>query len=270
MPKVPIPLTDSQVKNAKPKPKNNPKQYRVGDGQGLYLQVSPTGSKIWLFHYQRPYTKERTNISLGGYPEISLEEARTKKVKYRKLLANKIDPRDYRREEDAKALMAKQNTLESVVNEWIEVEKKRVTAIYATEVLKSLQNHILPKMGFRPLDEITAPEVIAVLRPIAAQGKLVMVKRLCQRLNSVMDYAINVGIIPKGGNPLTGIRKAFVAPKTKNNPTIEPGELPELFKTLERAEIRLVTRRLFEFQLHTATRPGEAAGARWDEIDLDK
>ncbi|MDA1372285.1 MAG: integrase arm-type DNA-binding domain-containing protein, partial [Proteobacteria bacterium] len=190
MPKVVAPLSDTQVKNAKPKPKNNPKQYRISDGNGLYLQVSPKGSKIWLFNFQRPHTKERTNISLGRYDEVTLSEAREELAKYRKLLAKNIDPRDFRREEEEKALLAKQNNLQAVVDEWIEIEKDRITPAYAEDVYNSLVNHILPKLGKKPVHLITAPETISILRPLAAQGKLEMDKRLCQRLNSVMDYSI--------------------------------------------------------------------------------
>lgn len=106
-----------------------------------------------------------------------------------------------------------------------------------------------------------------MIEPIAAKGSLETVKRLCQRLNEIMVYAVNTGIIPN--NPLTGINKAFQLPVKQHLPTLTPEQLPELMSTLSRASIKLTTRRLIEWQLHTMVRPSEAAGTRWDKIDFD-
>ena len=111
-----------------------------------------------------------------------------------------------------------------------------------------------------------AREVIAILKPISAKGSLETVKRLCQRLNEVMVYSVNTGLIP--ANPLAGIGRAFNSPKVANMPTLKPEQLPELMQALNRANIKLVTRCLIEWQLHTMCRPAEAAGAKWSEINI--
>jgi integrase len=105
------------------------------------------------------------------------------------------------------------------------------------------------------------------MRPIAAKGSLETVKRLCQRLNEVMVHAVNSGIIPN--NPLSGISKAFQTPAKQHLPTLTPDKLPLLMNKLSFASIKLVTRTLIEWQLHTMVRPSEAAGSKWDELDLD-
>lgn len=109
--------------------------------------------------------------------------------------------------------------------------------------------------------------VIKLLKPIEARGSLETVKRLAQRLNEIMDFATNCGLVT--ANPLTGIKAAFKKPKKENMATLQPSELPELINTIANASIKLITRCLIEWQLHTMTRPSEAAGARWDEIDLE-
>jgi integrase len=100
-----------------------------------------------------------------------------------------------------------------------------------------------------------------------AKGSLETVKRLSQRLNEVMNYAVNTGLIQ--ANPLTGIKAAFKKPVKQHMPTLAPEQLPELMKTISYASIKLVTRCLIEWQLHTMVRPNEAACTRWDEIDLE-
>ncbi|RLA51506.1 MAG: integrase, partial [Gammaproteobacteria bacterium] len=105
------------------------------------------------------------------------------------------------------------------------------------------------------------------LKPVAAKGSLETIKRLCQRLNEVMIYAVNTGLIES--NPLAGINKAFQRPTKQHLPTLKPEELPLLLHTLTTASIKYTTRCLIEWQLHTIVRPSEAAGARWNEIDFE-
>ena len=109
--------------------------------------------------------------------------------------------------------------------------------------------------------------VIKVLRPLEIKGNLETLKRVAQRLNEVMIFSVNTGLVH--ANPLAGIRAAFDTPSKKNMATIEPAELPDLMSALNQASIKIQTRCLIEWQLHTLTRPGEASGTRWDEIDFE-
>ncbi|RMT51103.1 Integrase protein [Pseudomonas amygdali pv. myricae] len=110
--------------------------------------------------------------------------------------------------------------------------------------------------------------VIGLLRPLEAKGSLETVKRLSQRLNEIMTYGVNAGLI--FSNPLSGIRSVFKKPKKQNMAALAPGELKELMLTVANASIKKTTRCLIEWQLHTMTRPAEAATARWADIDLKK
>jgi len=258
------PLTNTEVKQAKPKDK----EYNLADGAGLFLRIKPNGTKSWLFNFSAPYTKKRTNISFGAYPDVSLAEARRQKEEARVLLAQMIDPKAHRDELQGSEEKKAGNTLERITYQWFELKKKKVTPGYADNIIRSLENHILPKLGRYPITEITAPRAIAVMKPMADQNKLESVKRLNQRLNEVMVYAVNTGLLT--ANPLAGIRHAFDHPQKGHMPSIAPSELPQLMLDLNHASIQLTTRCLIEWQLHTMTRPGEAAGTRWDEIDMDE
>lgn len=257
------PLTNTEVTKAKPKAK----VYTLSDGGGLQLRVKPNGSKIWLLDYYRPYTGKRTSISFGPYPHIGLADARAKRDESRALLTKNIDPKEHREELDKAQKEAHDNTLQKVAADWLEIKKASVTLEHANDSWRSLELHIFPELGRVPLHKITAVKAIEAIKPIAARGNLETVKRLCQRLNEIMTFAVNTGLIPS--NPLSGIHKAFLAPGKQHQPTLEPTRLPELMQALSRASIRLTTRCLIEWQLHTMVRPREAAGTRWSEIDFD-
>jgi len=263
MARITKPLTNTEVKQAKPKEK----VYTLSDGGGLQLRIKPNGSKLWLLDYKRPYTKKRTSLSFGSYPETSIAEARKKRTQAKELLAKDIDPQEYRDEQSRISEKAHNNTLEYIATQWLEVKKADISLDHAADTWRSLELHIFPTLGKVPIHKITAIKAIDAIKPIAAKGSLETVKRICQRLNEIMIHAVNSGIIET--NPLTGIRRAFQKPAKQHLPTLKPEELPLLLHTLTTASIKYTTRCLIEWQLHTMVRPSEAAGARWDEIDLE-
>ena len=258
------PLTHTQIQQAKPRAK----EFNLVDGKNLALRVKPNASKLWIFTYYRPLTKKRTSISLGAFPAVSLAEARKKADEVRTLLSRDIDPKEYRDEVSTAAINARRHTLQAVSEDWLEVKKASISADHADDIWRSLELHVFPTIGNSPISVITATKAIETLKPLSAKGSLEMVKRLCQRLNEVMVFALNTGIILN--NPLSGIRQAFQTPAKRHLPTLSPQELPSFLKSIAEANIRCTTRRLLEWQLHTMVRPGEAAGTRWDEIDLER
>ncbi|MBR9909681.1 MAG: tyrosine-type recombinase/integrase [Gammaproteobacteria bacterium] len=263
MARITKPLTNTEVKQAKPRDK----EYNLADGGGLQLRVKPNGSRLWLFNYSRPHTRKRANLSLGTYPNLSLANARRSAEEARELLAHDIDPQERRESLRRAEKEAHSNTFEHIATKWFEVKKTKVTKDYADDIWRSFKLHLFPELGKVPIHKIKAPPTIKALEPIAAKGSLETVKRLSQRLNEVMTFAVNTGLIDS--NPLAGIGKAFQVPQKRHMPTIKPEQLPELMKALSTASIKITTRCLIEWQLHTMTRPSEAAGARWDEIDTD-
>lgn len=261
MAKVTTRLSDKEIKAAKSKEK----EYILSDGEGLRLRVKPNGSKLWLLNYTHPTKKNRTNLSLGKYPDLSLANARKISQEAKELLAQGIDPQEDRKRQQQEHKAIHQHTFINVSKEWFEIKKDDVTPDYAIDIWRSLELHIFPDLSDIPVTEITAPQVIELLKPIEAKGSLETVKRLAQRLNEVMNFATNCGLVQ--ANPLTGIKAAFKKPKKENMAALKPAELPELMGAIANASIKRTTRCLIEWQLHTMTRPSEASGAKWEEID---
>ena len=257
-------LSDRQLKAVKPKDKD----YVLTDGDGLQLRVRVNRSMQWNFNYRHPVTKNRINMALGSYPEVSLAQARKKTVEARELLAQGIDPKAQRNELQEAKRAETEHTFENVATAWFELKKDSVTPAYAEDIWRSLTLHVFPSMKSTPLSEVSAPMVIKLLRPIEAKGSLETVKRVSQRLNEIMTYGVNSGMI--FANPLSGIRAVFKKPKKENMAALPPDELPELMMEIANASIKRPTRGLIEWQLHTMTRPAEAATTRWVDIDFDK
>jgi len=257
------PLTNTEVKQAKPRDK----QYKLSDGDGLQLRVMPNSSKQWLLDYIKPVNKKRTSLSLGAYPEVSLAQARKKRTAAKELLAKDIDPKEYREDKHREQQLSASHTLKSVAEDWFAIKKTTIAEVTATSLWRKFENHVFPKLGHRPIDKILAPEAIEALKPLAAKGNLETTGKIIGHLNNVMTHAVNTGILHH--NPLSGIRSAFQAPKVTNMATIRPNELGKLMSDISYASIKLVTRCLLEWQLHTMTRPSESAKAQWSEIDFE-
>lgn len=257
-------LSDRQLKAVKA----TGKDFVLTDGDGLQLRVRASGSMIWNFNYRKPVTKNRLNMALGPYPALSLANARKKAQEARELLALGIDPKAHRDELRQAKLAKTEHTLEKVATAWFELKKHSVTTAYAEDIWRSLTLHVFPSLKATPLADITAPMIIKLLRPIEAKGSLETVKRLSQRLNEIMAYGVNCGLI--FANPLSGIRAAFKKPQKQNMAALPPEELPDLMLAIANASIKRITRCLIEWQLHTMTRPAEAAGTTWAEIDFEK
>lgn len=255
-------LTDTALKKVKAEDKD----LILSDGNGLQVKVRKSGSKLWNFNYYHPITKKRINMGLGKYPDISIVNARKLAQEARELVALGTDPKEHRDETLAFKRAQEELTLNKIALEWFEVKKQSLTKDYGEDIWRSLNKHVLSVIGKYPIGKINAPQVIKILKPIEAKGTLETVKRLCLYLRKIMIHAVNSGYI--NANPLAGISEVFKKPQKQNMPSLKPEELPELMQTLAIASIKRVTRFLIEWQLHTLTRPGEAAGTRWDEIDF--
>ena len=168
---------------------------------------------------------------------------------------------------NSKTINSASNTFKTVATDWFAIKKTTVAEVTARSLWRKFENHVFPKLGHRPIDKILAPEAIDALKPLAAKGNLETTGKIIGHLNNVMDHAVNVGILHH--NPLTGIRSAFQTPKVTNMATIRPNELGKLMSDISYASIKLVTRCLLEWQLHTMTRPSESAKAQWSEIDFE-
>lgn len=259
------PLNNTEVKNAKA----TERATILYDGDGLELLVNPGGSKLWRFRYYKPFTRKRAMISLGSYPAVSLSEARHLREGARLLLSKDIDPQEHKKTEQLRQKSASENTFQKVAANWFKTKESAGLATHTlNDIWRSMSKYVFPHIGSMPIANITAQQFIGALEPTHAAGRLETVKRLSQRINEVMDYALNSGLVSV--NPAARIGRTFHKPKVKHRPALAPEQLPLLMKTLSYANIGRQTRCLIEWQLLTMTRPAEAAETRWSEIDFDK
>ncbi len=257
------PLTNTEILRSKAIDKD----LTLHDGDGLFMVVKTTGKKLWRFRYQRPATKQRTMMGLGAFPALSLADARRLRAEYLSLLANGIDPQTQAEQATEQQQIALDSIFSTVAANWFALKQASVTADYAKDIWRSLEKDVFPAIGEIPVQEIKARKLIEALEPIKARGALETVRRLVQRMNEIMIYAVNTGLID--ANPASGVGMAFEKPKKQNMPTLRPEELPKLMRSLAMSNLSVQTRCLIEWQLLTLVRPSEASGSQWDEIDIN-
>ncbi|HBT5337401.1 TPA: tyrosine-type recombinase/integrase, partial [Klebsiella pneumoniae] len=263
MARITRPLTNNEILKAKPREKD----FTLHDGDGLFLLVKTTGKKLWRFRYQRPISGSRTNLSLGSYPSLTLATARKIRDQHLTTLAQGMDPQQQQELASEQRQIELDSIFSTVAANWFQIKSRSVTEDYAKDIWRSLDKDVFPAIGSIPVQEIKARTIVEALEPIKARGALETVRRLVQRINEIMIYAVNTGLID--ANPASGVGMAFEKPRKQNMPTLRPEELPKLMRSLVMSNLSVPTRCLIEWQLLTLVRPSEASGARWAEIDLD-
>lgn len=152
---------------------------------------------------------------------------------------------------------------------WFDRKRKSVSSFHAERTWRTLEKHVFDHLGSLPISEITRRDAIETLRPLESDGKLSTIKRICQSLNQIMEYAVASDVI--AANPLTKMINSFEKHKVENMPTISPELLGEFMTRLSHNEnIQDKTKLLLLWQLHTISRPKEAARTRWKDIDFSK
>ena len=255
-------LTDTAVKKAKP----GPKPAKLSDGKGMYLLVNPNGSKLWRWKY-RVLGKEKV-MALGAYPDTSIAEAREALATARKLLAGGADPMAQRKAEKVATLAASENSFETVALRWWEQWKGVKSPRHADDVLRRLRADVFPAIGFKPVSEVLAPDLVAMVKDISKRGALDIAKRALQTSGQVFRYALAHGLAHR--NPAIDIKPSdVIAPrKATNYARIATKELPELMRRIEGYQGAAVTRLAMKLMALTFVRTSELVGAHWAEFDL--
>ena len=263
MARITRPLTNNEILKARPQEKD----FTLHDGDGLFLLIKTSGKKLWRFRYQRPRSSSRTNLSLGSYPALTLAAARQMRDQYLSLLAQGIDPQKQQEEVSEQRQIQLDSIFSVVADRWFQLKSKSVTEDYAKDIWRSLEKDIFPAIGEIPVQVLKARTFVEALEPIKTRGALETVRRLVQRINEIMIYAVNTGLID--ANPASGVGMAFEKPKKQHMPTLRPEELPKLMRSLSMSNLSVSTRCLIEWQLLTLVRPSEASGAKWTEINFE-
>lgn len=254
-------LTNMQVERAKYDPNG---KNELNDGNGLFLQLMTAGSKIWRFRYNHPTTNKRTKTTIGNYPEI---QARQQQEEWRALLAQGIDPQTHKARLEREQEFAEANTFLAVAEKWRAKKQGEITEKTLAKYWSSLRLHIFPFIGMYPINEIVPTLTLIPLQRVEQRNNIDMANRLASYINEILNFAVNDGLIPF--NPCLRMNKTLKQPKKENNPRIKSEELPEFMQALAQANIEPQTRALIQFQMLTMTRPSEASGAKWAEIDLN-
>lgn len=258
-----MPLTDTAIKSAKA----GEKPYKLPDERGLFLLVHPNGSKYWRQKYR--YGGKEKTLSHGVYPDVGLKDARERREAARKLLANDVDPGENRKAvKSAKSLRAT-NSFEVIAREWFEKNREGWAPSHADKIIKRLENDVFPWLGGRPVGEITAPEVLAVLRRIEGRGTLDTAHRASGNISQVMRYAIATGRAER--DPCPDLRGALPPARGSNFASItDPAKVAELLRAIDAFSGTFVVKSALLLAPLLFVRPGELRKAEWVNFDLEK
>lgn len=218
-------LTDVAIRGSKPKDK----AYKLYDGGGLFLWVQPSGGKWWRYEYR--FLGKRKMLALGTYPEVSLADARERHKEARKNVAANIDPNEAKKEIKRTMLINAENSFESVAREWHTTKCHVLEPRYAGFMLRRLEADIFPKLGSRPIKDITAPELLSVLREIEKRGALEVAHRAMKACGQIFMYGIATGRAER--NPAADLQGALKTAKKENFAHLKEKELPEFLQKLE-------------------------------------
>jgi integrase len=253
-----MPLTDISIKAAKPAAK----PVKLFDAGGLFLIVTPAGGKWWRLKYR--FQGRAKTLSLGTYPLVGLKDAREKRDELRRQLARGIDPGVVR-----KACKESQaNTFEALALEWHAKFKHTWTAEHAERIRARLKADVFPWLGAKSIRDITAPELLAVVRRIEARGALDTAHRALANCGQVFRYAIATGRAER--DPSGDLRGALPSVKPKHHASItDTKAIGALLRAIDGYQGHFVTRCALQLAPLVFVRPGELRAAEWVEFDLD-
>ncbi len=255
-------LSDVAIRTAKP----GTKPSRMFDGGGLYLEVTPSGGKLWRLKYR--FGGKEKLLSLGKYPDVGLKDARERRDDARRLLANEVDPAENRKQQKAAKAERAANSFEGVAREWIAKNTPTWAPTHTSKIVRRLEMYVFPWLGGRPIAEITAPELLSMARRIEGKGALETAHRALQNCGQVFRYAVATGRAER--DPTGDLRGALQPVKSSHMAAItEPRKVAELLRTLDGYEGTLIVRCALQLAPLVFVRPGELRTAQWADIDLD-
>lgn len=257
-------LTDTAVKNAKPKPDGKPAKHT--DGGGLYLWVSQS-AKVWRYDYARPIVKTRNTLVIGSYPEIGLRDARERHQAARDLLARGVDPSEYKQAQEAAERALTENSFEAVAREWLLKFRHTWADSTYTKMTGILERAVFPWIGSRLIGGLEPPDVLSVLRRQEAGGKLETAHKVRQYIGQICRYAVATGRATR--DPTPDLKDALPPVVNKSYAAItDPAGVGKLMHDISQYSGRLQTRLLLQASAYIFTRPGEVRQMQWAEIDM--
>ncbi len=261
MPKRITPLSEVKVRNAKPQAN----EYKLFDGGGLFLLITPSGGKLWRFRYL--FDKKEKKLSLGVYPEISLLDARKQRDEARSQLAHGIDPGAVRKAQK-QAKIQDTEIFELIAREWHERFKSKWSIGHSSKIMTRLEGDVFPYIGEKRIKDIKAPELLTVLRRVEARGTFELAHRIRTICGQVFRYAVATGRAER--DPAADLRGALSPVQTINRAAItEPKKVGELLRAIDGYQGGFVVQCALRFLPLVFVRPGELRHAEWSEIDFE-
>jgi integrase len=257
-----MPLTDTAIRNAKP----GEKTIKLFDERGLYLEVSRSGGKWWRLKYR--FDGKEKRLSLGVYPDVSLKDARERRDAARKLLADGTDPSENRKAQKSARADRAANSFEVVAREWFAKYSATWAKDHGNRIIRRFERDIFPWIGGRPIAEITAPELLTVVRRIEDRGALETAHRALGNCGQVFRYAVATGRAER--DPSGDLRGALPPVKGEHfAATTDPKRVGEILRALDGYQGTLTVRCALRLAPLVFVRPGELRKAEWADIDLD-
>lgn len=258
-----MPLTDTKIKAAKERDRN----YKLADGEGLYLLVRSSGTKSWQMKY-RFLDKEKT-LTLGKYPEITIKEARRLKFEAKSLLSENIDPSQSKQEKQQEFKKEHEGLFLTIAENWYENQLPKWSPKYAKKSLQLLSNWVFPTLGKLAIKQISSRLILDVLRTMEKNGIGETTRKTKGLIEQIFTFAIAEGHIDN--NPVTGIEKALKAlPKVIHQRHLPPNRLGELAIKVEQDSGNTVVKLGFLLLMHTFVRTKDIRLMEWSDIDFDK
>ena len=254
-------LTDTEVKNARKKAKPQ----KLADGGGLYVYILPTGTKLWRYRY-RIAGKENI-FAIGAYPEISLEDARTKRDEAARLVAEQVHPSHHRRTENLRKTHENANIFEAVAREWMGKKAGNWSAYYAKQVKAVLENEVFPKLGVLPMRSITAAHLLPIVLEVEKRGAATVAVLIRQWCSQIFRYAI--ATLRADMDHAAALRGSIERRKVRHHKPLGRKDIPAFLKALEAYGGYRTTSIALRLLLLTFVRPVELRAAEWEEFDLD-
>ena len=251
-------LSDTRIKGLKPRDK----PYKVADGGGLYLLVTPSDSKLWRFDYR--FRGKRKTMALGEYPYVSLSQARRRHENAKVDLAQGIDP-SLKKKAEKKAMS---DTFGALAGEWYEAKKGAWAPGHADKIKSRLDNWLLPWLKGIPIRQVTAPLILECARKAEQTGRLETAHRVVQIAGQIIRYAMATGRAET--DPTPALRGALMPSPKKHYPApTTPDALAEVLKAIWSYEGGVVVKAALQILALTFQRPGEVRHMKWGELDLE-
>jgi integrase len=262
-------LTDIQVKAKQHKDNDGivkTPPYKLTDEKGLYLLIQESGGRLWRFDYR--FDGKRKTLALGSYPDVSLADARNKHDEARKLLANDADPSETKKAAKASKNGALANSFEVVAREWAASYFTNKSASHQERTMRRLELYLFPWLGSKPISEITAPQILEVVKRVENLNKLETAHRTLQATSQVFRHAVQTGRALR--DPCVDLRGALPATVVKHMAAFtEPKEIAELLRAIDGFTGSFTVQTALRLSPLVFTRPSELRTAKWADIDLE-